>query len=115
MTQQRQAARYSNTKAATKQILNADYIKQTLAARDFYRQELPGAPLKKHGWNDGGLCPFHSDNKPGSFRVNLVTGAYKCFACGAAGADVIAFAMALYGLQFVEALAKLADDWGLAW
>lgn len=115
MTQQRQAARYGNTKAAIKQNLNADYIKQALAPRDFYRHELPGAPLKKHGWNDGGLCPFHSDNKPGSFRVNLATGAYKCFACGAAGADVIAFAMALYGLQFVEALAKLADDWGLAW
>lgn len=115
MSQRRQAARYGNTKAATKQNLNADYIKQALAPRDFYRHELPGAPLKKHGWNDGGLCPFHSDNKPGSFRVNLVTGAYKCFACGAAGADVIAFAMALYGLQFVEALVKLADDWGLTW
>lgn len=115
MTQQRKVAGYGNTKAATKQNLNADYIKQTLAAREFYRHELPGAPLKKHGWNDGGLCPFHNDNKPGSFRVNLMTGAYKCFACGAAGADVIAFAMALYGLQFVEALAKLADDWGLAW
>lgn len=113
MTQLRQAARYANTKAATKQNLNADYIKQTLSPRDFYRHELPAAPLKKHGWNDGGLCPFHSDNKPGSFRVNLTTGAYKCFACGAAGGDVIAFAMGLYGLEFVEALAKLADDWGL--
>jgi DNA primase len=116
MTQQRQAARrYGNTKAAIKQNLNADFIKNSLNPRDFYRHELPNAPLKKQGWNDGGLCPFHSDNKPGSFRVNLVTGAYKCFACGAAGSDVIAFAMALYGLQFVEALAKLADDWGLAW
>lgn len=115
MTQQRKAARYSQTKAATKQSPSANYIKQTLSPRDFYCHELTGAPLKKHGWNDGGLCPFHSDNKPGSFRVNLTTGAYKCFACGAAGADVIAFAMALYGLQFVDALAKLADDWGLAW
>ncbi len=115
MTNQRKTARYGNTKAATKQNLNADYIKQNLSPSDLYRYELPNAPLKKQGWNDGGLCPFHSDNKPGSFRVNLLTGAYKCFACGAAGADVIAFAMALYGLQFVEALAKLADEWGLAW
>jgi DNA primase len=114
MTKNRRAARYSNNKAAIKQNLSADYIKQTLFPRDFYRHELLNTPLKKHGWNDGGLCPFHGDNKPGSFRVNLATGAYKCFACGAAGADVIAFTMALYGLKFVEALEQLANDWGLA-
>lgn len=96
-----------------KQKLTADYIKQSLSPHDFYPHELQGAKLKRPDWNDGGLCPFHSDNKPGSFRVNLITGAYKCFACGAAGADVIAFVMSLYGLEFIEALAKLADDWGL--
>jgi DNA primase len=30
-----------------------------------------------------------------------------------AGGDVVAFAMSLYGLKFADALAKLADDWGL--
>jgi len=109
-----QAARYSNTKAANKQNLHVDYIKSSINPFDFYRHELPHARLKKHGWNDGGLCPFHSDNKPGSFRVNLETGAYKCFACGMAGGDIIAFIMALHGLQFVEALKKLSDEWGLA-
>ncbi|PPC90455.1 MAG: hypothetical protein CTY34_07685 [Methylobacter sp.] len=113
MNKPNQAARYSNTKAAIKQNLSVNYIKSAINTLDFYRHELHNAPLKKHGWNDGGLCPFHSDNKPGSFRVNLITGAFKCFACGAAGSDVIAFAMALYGLEFVEALAKLVDDWGL--
>jgi DNA primase len=98
-----------------KQKLNADYIKQQLNPRDFYRHELPTAKLKKANWNDGGLCPFHADNKAGSFKVNLITGAYKCFACGRAGGDVIAFAMALYGLKFADALAKLAEDWGLSW
>ena len=88
-------------------------IKNSLNLFDFYRQELPSAPLKKPHWNDGGLCPFHPDHTPGSFRVNLVTGAYKCFSCGMAGGDVVAFVMALYGLQFVEALAKLVNDWGL--
>lgn len=96
-----------------KQNLNAKYIKRLLNPFDFYRHELPNASLKKPSWNDGGLCPFHDDNKPGSFRVNLVTGAYKCFACGMAGGDVVAFVMALYGLKFADALAKLADDWGL--
>ncbi len=93
--------------------LNADFIKKRLSPIDFYRHELLNAALKKHSWNDGGLCPFHSDNNPGSFRVNLTTGAYKCFSCGIVGGDIIAFVMAVYGLQFVEALAKLADDWGL--
>ncbi len=93
--------------------LNANFIKERLSPVDFYHYELPNAPLKRQGWNDGGLCCFHSDNKPGSFRVNLATGAYKCFSCGEAGGDIVAFVMALYGLQFVEAMAKLADDWGL--
>lgn len=93
--------------------LNADYIKSSLNPFDFYHHELPNAPLKRPAWNDGGLCPFHADNKPGSFRVNLTTGAFTCFACGTKGGDIIAFVMALYGLNFTEALAKLADDWGL--
>ncbi|MDD5463168.1 MAG: CHC2 zinc finger domain-containing protein [Methylococcales bacterium] len=97
----------------SKQQLQADYIKAALNPADFYRHELPNAPLKKHGWNDGSLCPFHADNKPGSFRVNVTTGAFKCFACGATGSDVISFTMTLQDLQFTEALTKLADEWGL--
>ena len=93
--------------------LNAEYIKRLLTPFDFYRHELPNAPLKKAGWNDGGLCCFHADNSTGSFRVNLTTGGFVCFACGIAGSDVIAFVMRFYGLQFAEALVKLADDWGL--
>ena len=93
--------------------LRVNYIKNSINPFDFYRYELPNAPLKKHTWNDGGLCPFHADNSTGSFRVNLSTGGFVCFACGIAGSDIISFIMALYGLQFAEALAKLADDWGV--
>ena len=96
-----------------KHKLNADYIKSSLIPLDFYRHELPNAPFKRQGWNNGGLCPFHNDNKAGSFRINTDTGAFKCFACDTAGSDVIAFTMALYGLQFIDALHKLADEWGL--
>ena len=93
--------------------LQADYIKHSLNPLDFYRYELPNATLKMHGWNDGGLCPFHADNKKGSFRVNCETGAYKCFSCGAAGSDVIDFTMNLHGIQFIESLEVLTRDWGL--
>jgi DNA primase len=97
----------------SKPKLNADTVKNSITPLDFYRYELPNAPLVKHGWNDGGLCPFHDDRKTGSFRVNLETGAFKCFACGMAGGDIFAFVMALHGLTFYEALTKIADDWGL--
>lgn len=96
----------------SKHKLNADEIKQSLSPADFYRHEL-NVPLKKHGWQDGGLCPFHSDNKHGSFFVNLETGAYKCFACVANGGDIISFTMTLHSLRFPEALRKIADDWGI--
>lgn len=102
-----------NRAVATKPRISADTVRRSITPSDFYRHELPNARLKQPGWNDGGLCLFHSDNKPGSFRVNLMTGAYKCFACGAAGSDIIAFTMAVYGLKFVEALEQLANDWGL--
>jgi DNA primase len=93
--------------------LHSDYIKGALRPLDYYRHELPTAVFKKLGWNDAGLCPFHNDNSAGSFKVNLITGAYKCFACGESGGDVIAFTMSVYGLQFIDALAKLANDWGI--
>jgi hypothetical protein len=48
---------------ASKQKLSADYIKDSISPVDFYRHELPSAKLKTHAWNDGGLCPFHDDNK----------------------------------------------------
>jgi DNA primase len=93
--------------------LNADYIKGSISPVDFYRYELPDAKFKTHAWNDGGLCPFHSDNKAGSFRVNISTGGFKCYSCGAGGGNIIAYTMALNGVGFVDALAKLAEDWGL--
>jgi DNA primase len=93
--------------------LNADYIKQSLNPADFYRYELPTASLKKHGWNEGGLCPFHDDRKAGSFRVNLDTGAFTCYACNTKGGDIVAFVMNQYALTFPEALRKIADDWGI--
>lgn len=92
---------------------DADYIKNSLNPLDFYRHELPDAPLKRQRWNNGGLCPFHADTKAGSFHINLSTDAFKCFSCGEAGSDVISFTMALYGLKFADALHKLADEWGL--
>ncbi|MEI6267592.1 MAG: CHC2 zinc finger domain-containing protein [Methylococcaceae bacterium] len=91
----------------------SDSIKNSISPLDFYRHELPGAPLKRQGWNDGGLCPFHADNTPGSFMVNTDTGSFVCFSCGVKGGDIISFTMLRHALDFVEALKSLACDWGL--
>jgi len=97
---------------STRRTLDVKFIKSIVKPLDFYRRELPAAKIKNGAWVDGGLCPFHDDHTRGSFKVNLVTGAYRCFSCGASGGDIIDFVRALYGLSFVEALKKLADEWG---
>lgn len=90
-------------------------IKQAVRPSMFYRRELPAMPQPKvaKGWVSGGLCPFHPDRHVGNFRVNLETGAYTCFACGAKGADIVSFTMARYDMTFPEALKRLAHAWGV--
>ena len=67
--------------------------------------------LKKAGRNHKGLCPFHAEKTP-SFTVNEELGLYKCFGCGAGG-DVIKFVMEIEGIEFVEALQRLAEKVGV--
>ena len=89
-------------------------IKSYLPPSEFYRSELTTMqPPREGGWCDGGLCPFHDDKKAGSFRVNLETGAFKCFACETRGGDIIAFVQHRDGLSFSDTVQKLTDDWGL--
>lgn len=90
-------------------------IKASISPADFYRTELPAMPpLRGGGWRDGGLCAFHDDKHAGSFRVNLDTGAFVCFACGTKGGDIIAFIQQRDGLSFTDAMQKIADNWGVA-
>ena len=58
-----------------------------------------------------GLCPFHEDSKP-SLSVNLRTGMYHCFACGASG-NYIQFVAQKYGISSKDAYKKILDDNGL--
>lgn len=50
-------------------------------------------------------CAFHGGSD--SMRVNLHTGGFCCMNCGARGGDVLAYEMALNGLEFVEAARRL--------
>lgn len=90
-------------------------IKSRIDPYDFYlkEQSLDRFKNKLCGWAEAGLCPFHDDRSSGSFRVDLESGAYRCFSCDAKGGDIIAFTMAKYSLPFYEALKQLANEWGV--
>ena len=94
-------------------MLKSLIIKSSLSPNQFYPNELKSVFGKCtgdnwHMWK--GTCPFHADKNAGSFVINKSSGAYKCFACGASGGDIIAFTMQLHNLSFKEALNKL---WGV--
>lgn len=67
--------------------------------------------LTKKGHEHGGLCPFHKEKTP-SFTVNEAKGFYHCFGCGSHG-SVFDFLMETEGLNFREAVEKLAGEAGL--
>ena len=68
--------------------------------------------LVRKGRRFSGLCPFHSEKTP-SFSVVDDDGFYHCFGCGAHG-DAISFLREMDGLDFMEAVERLADMAGLA-
>lgn len=67
--------------------------------------------LKKAGRNYKGICPFHSEKTP-SFMVTPELQIYKCFGCGKGG-DVISFVQEIEGIDFAQALEKLAEKAGV--
>ena len=68
--------------------------------------------LVRKGRRFSGLCPFHSEKTP-SFSVVDDDGFYHCFGCGAHG-DAISFLREMDGLDFMEAVERLADMAGLS-
>jgi DNA primase len=69
-------------------------------------------PLKKKGANWWGNCPFHGE-KTASFSVSPQKGFYKCFGCGKGG-SAYNFVMEIEGLNFPEAIRRVAEISGVA-
>jgi DNA primase len=67
--------------------------------------------LEKTGINMKGLCPFHNEKSP-SFFVAPHRGSFMCFGCGKKG-DIFTFVQELEGLEFFDALKKLAEEAGV--
>jgi DNA primase len=67
--------------------------------------------LTRRGNEHVGLCPFHREKTP-SFTVSESKGFYHCFGCQQHG-NAIDFVMATEGLEFAEAVARLAELSGL--
>lgn len=77
-------------------------------------QELVGryVALKPSGrgiWK--GLCPFHQEKTP-SFQVNEAKGLCYCFGCKNGG-DIFTFLQKIEGIEFREALERLAQETGV--
>ncbi len=67
--------------------------------------------LKKKGANWMACCPFHQEKTP-SFSVSPSKGFYKCFGCGKGG-SVYNFLMEMEGLNFPEAIKRVAEISGV--
>ena len=67
--------------------------------------------LKKKGANWMACCPFHQEKTP-SFSVNPQKGFYKCFGCGKGG-NAYTFLMEMEGLNFPEAIQRVAEMAGV--
>ena len=67
--------------------------------------------LRKRGSRWIGLCPFHGEKTP-SFTITPEKGLFYCFGCRAGG-DIFAFVMRQEGIEFQEAVQRLAEEAGL--
>lgn len=84
----------------------AEKVKESVSCRDF--AERNGIVINRSSFC---CCPFHGEKTP-SLKIYPGGKSWYCFGCHIGG-DVIAFAMRYYDCRFVDAVRKLAQEFGL--
>ncbi len=72
-----------------------------------------GVKLRHAGKNYTGFCPFHDNKHTPAFVVWPEFGTWRCFGQCNEGGDIFKFVMKREGIDFKEALNKLADRAGV--
>jgi DNA primase len=72
-----------------------------------------GVKLRHAGKNYTGFCPFHDNKHTPAFVVWPETGTWRCFGQCNEGGDIFKFVMKKEGLDFKEAMQKLAARAGV--
>lgn len=83
-------------------------IKERINAADLIGEYLK---LERAGSNFKALCPFHNEKTP-SFMVNPERNFWYCFGCQKGG-DIFSFVQEMEGIDFRDALEKLAEKAGI--
>ena len=91
--------------------ISEQIIEQIRSTADILEVVSGYVQLKKRGRNYFGLCPFHGE-KTASFSVSSERQIYKCFGCGVGG-GVINFIMEIEGMEFINAVKHLADQYSI--
>jgi DNA primase len=72
-----------------------------------------GVKLRRSGRSYTGFCPFHSNTRTPAFVVWPESGTWRCFGECNEGGDIFKFVMKKEGVDFKEALHRLADKAGV--
>jgi DNA primase len=95
----------------SKPMSTIDEIKSKIDIVDLVSEA--GVKLRHAGKNYTGFCPFHDNKRTPAFVIWPETGTWRCFGQCNEGGDIFKFVMKRDGLDFKEALNKLADRAGV--
>jgi DNA primase len=92
-------------------MATTDEIKSRIDIVDLVSES--GVKLHKTGRNYTGFCPFHANKRTPAFVVWPETGTWRCFGECNEGGDIFKFVMKKEGIDFREALVRLAARAGV--